>query len=305
MRISITFLYTIFRYGYPPSVDGVLKSLGEIRKMGFRFLEMEGLGAAHIKAMHARRNEVRAALQDSGVHCHNFCVVDPDLASLDPARRARAYDRFKTGAELGALFGAETLHLASYAPPVRYITGKPYQLGSKSGYKFANGSRIAIPRGFRWDSVWEALVESCRVCADVAAQHGKTVIMEPRVGEVICSVDSQIRLIEHVARPNFRANFDTGHFSAQRENPVLALTKLEGRFANIHISDNDPKNTDHLPIGDGTVDWNEFFRVLKTMGYDGYLGLDLGAKRSLVSGYRRSVDRIRQIASRLRIPIEL
>lgn len=108
-----------------------------------------------------------------------------------------------------------------------------------------------------------------------------------------------------MGRPNFQANFDTGHFSAQRENVALALTKLEGRFANIHISDNDPVNTNHLPIGDGSIDWLEFFRVLKLMRYEGYLGLDLGMSRTIVRDYRRSVERISSIAAKLKIPLEV
>jgi sugar phosphate isomerase/epimerase len=305
MRISITYLYVIFKYGYPHSVRDVLAALPAIRRLGFRFLEMEGLGAAHLRAMYAHRKSVAAALASSGLHVHNFCVVDPALVSLDPAKRAQALDRFRMGAELGAFFGSETLHLASYAPPVRYISAKPYELGGKRKYAFANQTRVRIPPSFDWQSVWDALVASCRTCADVAAGYGKTVIMEPRVGEVICSVDSLLRLMEHVGRPNFRANFDTGHFSAQRENVPLALKKLEGKFANIHISDNDPANTNHLPIGDGCIDWLEFFRVLKGMHYTGYLGLDLGMSKTIVRDYRKSLDRIQSVASQLKLPIEV
>ncbi len=305
MRISITYLYVIFQYGYPHTVRDVLRALPKIQKLGFRFLEMEGLGAAHLRSMYAQRSSVAAALKDCGLHVHNFCVVDPALVSLHAERRREALDRFRMGAELGAFFGSETLHLASYAPPVRYISAKPYQLGGKSGYKFANQTRVRIPLGFEWRLVWDALVASCRECAHIAAGYGKTVIMEPRVGEVICSVDSLLRLIEHVDRPNFKANFDTGHFSAQRENVALALTKLDGKFANIHISDNDPINTEHLPIGDGEIDWQEFFRLLKNMNYSGYLGLDLGMSKTLASDYRKSVDRIRDITAKLRIPLEV
>ena len=42
------------------------------------------------------------------------------------------------------------------------------------------------------------------------------------------------------------------------------------------IGDNIPVDTGHLPVGEGIIDRHEFFCVLKTMGYDGYLGLDLG-----------------------------
>lgn len=305
MRISITYLYVIFQYGYPHTVRDVLQALPKIQKLGFRFLEMEGLGAQHLRSMYAHRKTVAAALKDCGLHVHNFCVVDPALVSLHAERRREALDRFRMGAELGAFFGSETLHVASYAPPVRYISARPYELGGQTGYKFANQTQVRIPSGFQWQRVWDALVASCRDCAGIAAGYGKTVIMEPRVGEVICSVDSLLRLIEHVDHPNFQANFDTGHFSAQRENVALALTKLKGKFANIHISDNDPVDTGHLPIGDGTIDWQEFFRVLKTMNYSGYLGLDLGMSKTLTADYRKSVDRIRAITSKLRIPVEV
>lgn len=305
MRISVTYLYTIFRYGYPHTIDDALRSLPEIRKLGFRYLEMEGLGAKFLKELYARREELLNAAAENGIHVHNFCVVDPELVSLDAGKRGRALDRFCMGAELAQVLGTETLHLASYSPPVRYLSERPYQLSGKGGYHFADQTRVRLPRGFQWDEVWGALVESCRHCADVAAQHGRTVIMEPRVGEVICSVDSLLRLIEHVDRANFKANFDTGHFSAQRENVVLALAKLRGRFANIHLSDNDPVNTGHVPVGEGTIDWEEFFRVLKEMGYEGYLGLDLGMRRSLVRGYRTSIERIQAIAKKSKIAIEV
>ncbi|HZT34160.1 MAG TPA: sugar phosphate isomerase/epimerase family protein [Bryobacteraceae bacterium] len=303
MRIGITYLYTIFRYGYPHSVEQALAALAEICDLGFHYLEMEGLGQAHLRGMYRHRARVRRTLDELGLHVHNFCIVDPDLVHLDAGRRRKALERFRLGAEVADFLGAETLHLASYAPPVRYVEARPYQLSAKGGYRFAGATQVRIPKGFDWNRVWEALVESCRACAQEAG--GKVVLMEPRVGEVICTVDSLLRLIEHVGRPNFQANFDTGHFSAQRENVPLALAKLAGHFGNIHISDNNPVDTEHLPVGEGIIDWMEFFRVLQRMNYAGYLGLDLGTRRPLVKGYRTSVKRIQEIARALRIPVEV
>jgi sugar phosphate isomerase/epimerase len=305
MRIGITYLYTIFRYGYPHSLEDALASIPEVRRLGFRFLEMEGLGAELLQALYEQRERLAKVAEESGVHVHNFCVVDPDLVSLDQAARNRAIQRFRMGAEIAARLGCETLHLASYAPPVEYETGRPYSLDAGEGYSFPDIARLRIPDGFDWKAVWTALVESCRACADIAAAHAKTVLMEPRVGETICSVDSLLRLIADVGRANFKANFDTGHFSAQRENVALALMKLRGRFANIHISDNNPVNTLHLPIGAGVIDWREFFRVLRTIGYNGYLGLDFGMTETLLEDYRSSVERIQAIASQMGISVEV
>lgn len=305
MRISVSYLYVIFRYGYPHKLKDVLKALPEIQKMGFRYLEMEGLGRELLMSLYKNRNTLVKALEDSGLHVHNFCVVNPELVSLDAAKRNRAIDLFKIGAEVGELLGAETLHLASYAPPVRYLEAKPYQLGKNNGYRFVDQVRIQIPKGFIWSEVWTTLVASCKACADVAAEYGKAVMMEPRIGEAICSVDSLLRLIEHVQRENFKANFDTGHFSAQRENVVLALMKLQGHFANIHLADNDTRDANHLPVGKGIIDWQEFFRVLKGLNYSGYLGLDFGMSKTLPLDYRRSVEYIQKIASKLHLPIEV
>lgn len=302
MKVGITYLYTIFRYGYPPTIEDEFKALTDIEAMGFHFLEMESLGQEHGDAVWARRWELKQRLDDHGIHVHNFCGVDPRLVSLDDQTRRLALERFRQTAELGAILGAETLHLASYAPPVEYVGGAPYELNRD--YAFGDVFRLRVPDGFSWRRVWDVLVESCRDVAMIAQEYGRTVIMEPRVGEVICSTDSMLRLIEAVDHPNFRANIDTGHFAAQRENAVLALVKLEGKFANIHISDNAPGSIDHLPIGRGSIDWVEFFRVLKGQGYSGYLGLDLGDSATLVDDLRSSLAFVRNVAAEQNIAIE-
>ena len=39
MKLSITYLYTIFRYGYPPKPADDFKALADIEKMGFRIMD--------------------------------------------------------------------------------------------------------------------------------------------------------------------------------------------------------------------------------------------------------------------------
>lgn len=303
MRVGITYLFTILRYGYPPGIEDDFRALADIERMGFHYLEMEGLGVEHTRQVWNRRIEFKKALDGHGIHVHNFCAVDPDLVSLDARQRQGAYERFRRTAELGAFLGAETLHLASYAPPIIYDGQAPYQLGQP--YSFESTQRIRIPDSLKWEEIWSVLVESCRFTAKVAREHRRTIIMEPRVGEIICSVDSLIRLIADVGMPNFKANFDTGHFSAQRENVPLALLKLEGKYANIHLSDNNPATTDHLPIGSGTIDWLEFFRILKIQNYEGYLGLDLGASPTIEEDLRHSAEKVLKIAAEQELAIEI
>ena len=303
MKVSITYLYTIFKYGYPPRIQDDFQALEEISRMGFRYLEMESLGPEHGEQVWQHRDELKKRLDDLDIHVHNFCGVDKDLVSPDKSKRQEAYDRFRRTAELAAELGAETLHLASYSPPVEYIEGEPYSLGQT--YRFGDIARMKIPQDFSWDVLWQVLVESCRFAATVAAEYDRTIIMEPRVGEIICSVDSLIRLIHDVGMDNFKANFDTANFSTQRENIPLALMKLENLYANIHMADNAPQGTEHLPVGKGVIDWHEFFEILKRQNYQGYLGLDLGGKETIAEDLRESVACIDKVAADCNVAVEL
>lgn len=302
MKVSITYLYTILRYGCPPTLEGDFKALEEIHRMGFRFLEMEGLGRRHAEGVWKRRKDLKQCLADNDVHVYNFNAIDGDLVSLDRKTRKAAYERFKRTAELATYVGAETMQVVSHPPPVQYDGKKPYALGED--YTFKPVGRVTIPRGFSWQKVWDALVESCQFTADVARQYRRTLILEPRVGDVVCSVDSVLRLIADVGRGNFKATFDTAHSSAQRESIPLSLMKLKGRFAGLHISDNDPANAEHLPVGEGTIDWREFFRVLKAVGYDGYVGLDFGRREWAAKDYQQSLKYVQRICQELKIPVE-
>ena len=89
MRISITYLYTIFKYGYPPKPADDFKALADIRSMGFRYLEMEGLGAEHTEGIWQKRAELKKALAENDIHVHNFCVASIPTwsASISPSER--------------------------------------------------------------------------------------------------------------------------------------------------------------------------------------------------------------------------
>lgn len=288
MKISASYAYTIGCFGYPTTHENVVLALQELSSIGYRALELEGLGIEHMKEVYRTRHELKKICDDLGVRVHNFCAVDPNLVSTDSKVRNETMEVAKIGAEVAAFFGSDTLHLASYAPPVKFQK-IPYELGKK--YTFDLNYHVSIPTDFDYGRVWDALVDSSQQIADIALAHHLDVIMEPRVGEVICSSDSMIRLLDDVDRPNFHANFDVAHFQAQKEYVALALEKLKGRFANIHIADNDARTIDHLALGTGIVDWKEFFRMLRAQNYQGYLGVDIFLPREeMKAAYKRALE---------------
>ena len=279
MKISACYAYTIASFGYPPTYEKVVRAIWELHDLGYRAVELEGLGLRHMREVYAQRKDLCQICGDLGVRVHNFCAIDPELVSPDKSRRKRAMEVVRIGAEVAAELGSETLHLASYAPPLMF-KNVPYAIGKK--YTFDLNYRAIAPKGFSYPRLWDALVDSCREVARIAQTHGLRVIMEPRVGELIASSDSMLRLLEAVACPNFFANFDTAHFQAQKEYLALTLEKLKSRIGNIHVADNDARSIEHLPLGTGVIDWKEFFRVLRAQGYGGYLGVDIFLPRGRI-----------------------
>ena len=71
-------------------------------------------------------------------------------------------------------------------------------------------------------------------------------------------------LIEGVDSPNFRFCFDTGHYFVFGKTPLPLWFDLLGEFiVEVHLHDNDGARDDHLPLGEGEMDFSEFFDLLE------------------------------------------
>ncbi len=71
-------------------------------------------------------------------------------------------------------------------------------------------------------------------------------------------------LIEGVNSPNFRFCFDTGHYFVFSKAPLPLWFDLLGEFiVEVHLHDNHGTRDDHLPLGEGEMDFSEFFDLLR------------------------------------------
>lgn len=295
IRLGAAYAFQIAKYGYPPSFADLDRGLADLSRLGFRYTELEGLGAGWNRHFMHHRRRYERMLGDLGLHVYNYCIVDPDLVSLDASKRRKAYALYELGCENAAAFGAESVHLASYAPPLKF-TRRPYKLGEK--YHFKLDYRPTLPRGFDWDAVWGALVESCRRACQTADRFGLNVLMEPRVGEMICNSESMLMLLRDVDHPRLKANFDFAHFMAQKEILPLSWVKLARHVGGIHIADNDGRDVEHRQIGLGSIDFDTLLRAIAQSDYDGYIGLDIfvtkrNVDRAFAEGRRRLAELVR------------
>jgi sugar phosphate isomerase/epimerase len=300
MLLTACYLYTIDTYGYPPTIEQGLKAIDDMREMGFKYIELEGVGDEHIKAMYDNRQKYKQALDERGMSCVNFCPVLRPLVSMNKAEREAAYPTFRLGAKTAAFFGAPTVHVATYLPPIDFIGPKPYV----GALRFGESYKVKMSDDFSWARQWDALVDSVQKCSDIAKEEGLTLIIEPRVAEMICSTDSMLRLMDHVNRPNFKANLDCAHLNAQKEILPLSARKLEGRIAGLHFADNDGTDNRHLFPGDGNIDFEGLFRELVRQGYKGSLGVDLGSLPNLGKRYADCAQWLRNLAKKMNFELK-
>ncbi len=297
MRINCCWLYAISRYGYPPSLKDTFRALKEMRDMGFEAGELEGVREANLREVYAARKDIKSFCRGIGLKIMNFCPILPDIVSPDSRRRRKAVDLFDLGAELACYFGSRQVQIDSFTPPLKFKGEAPY----KKAVRFNERYIVRIPSGFSWARQWDALVDGIGRCKRIARRSGLTLLVEPRVGEMISNTDAMLRLIAAIGPDNFGAVLDTGHQYGQKEILPLAVMKLGKAIKYVHASDNDGLANEHKALGEGSIDWPGLMQALKRVGFNGYVGVDVGHVPRIMDAYRRSRRALVRLGRRFRL----
>ena len=300
MRIGICWLYAISKYGYPPSLADTFKVIREMADLGFKYIELEGVGEENLREIYENRRDLKNLCDDLGLVVHNFCPVLPDIVSLEKGKRDKAKDLFKLGIELANFFGCETIQTDSFTPPLKFIGDRPYKEMVDFGLQF----KVEIDPSFSWDEQWKVLVDTFKFCAREAKKANLRFCLEPRVGEMICTTDGILRLMDWVEDENLGAVFDTGHLNAQKEILALSVEKLGNRIFYAHFSDNDGKVNEHLGLGKGNIDFEEIIKGLLKHNFKGVIGLDIGRIPNLDEEVKASRGYLLNIFEKLGITAE-
>lgn len=294
MKISCCWLYAISKYGYPPSIENAFKVLGEMRKLGFENVELEGVRHENLMAVYNLRHEFKKAVDSEGVKIINFCPILPGSVSLNKKDREESWDLFRRGIEIAGLFGCQTIQGDSFTPPLRFRGDSPYKESISYGKHFT----VEVDPVFVWPRLWGAMTESFSRFTAESKRAGLKFCVEPRVGELLANTDAILRMMDAVGDDNFGAVLDTAHLNAQKEILALSVEKLGRRIFYVHAADNDGRSNDHLACGRGTVDWDGVFQGLKKHSFSGYIAVDVGMVPDLDAQYRESAAFLKEMAVR-------
>lgn len=131
---------------------------------------------------------------------------------------------------------------------------------------------VASPE-ISYDKLYENAVKSVRELAEFAEDYGVTIAVENVWNKFLYSPIEFRRFIKDVGMRNVKAYLDIANLLAI-SHPENWIQILGNRISNVHMKDFD------LDIGNingfrnllkGSVNWSSVIRLLRNVGYDGYL----------------------------------
>lgn len=107
---------------------------------------------------------------------------------------------------------------------------------------------------------------------EMAASHGLTLVLE-NFRAPFDRVATFKDLFRQV--PGLKLHLDFGHTNFGADNHEVFCGELGEQIRHVHFSDNRSRFDDHMPLGVGTVDWENAVNSLKAVGYDDTITLEI------------------------------
>lgn len=166
--------------------------------------------------------------------------MDLSPGGVDKRIKEVTLDRFTKVIELALLF-------------------KPRAIVFHPGYekwKFDGNVKLWLESSLQ---TWKPLVKD-------AEELGLTLAIENVFEE---SPDPLKSLLEEIDSTHFRFCFDTGHYHAftLSKTPLSDWFEALGKYTvEVHLHDNHRETDEHLPVGEGNFDFDQFFKLLSQYG---------------------------------------
>lgn len=193
---------------------------------------------------------VRQRLESVGLEALTSTVLlgETDITSDDPNIRRKGVDYLKRCAAATAEIGATLLTGVTYSQHVKTAQHPP-------------GER-------EWRYSADALREVARFAQGLGVQIG----LEPvnrYESYLINTCEQAVRLRELVGEPNIKIHLDTYHMNIEEKDIYQAVLLAGEHLVHLHLSENDRSIAGH-----GQVRWDQLFRALRELNYQGYAGLE-------------------------------
>jgi sugar phosphate isomerase/epimerase len=230
----------------------------------------------------AQQERIGRLLEQAGLRCvietgarfllDRMRKHQPTLLDADPAARERRLDFLRRAVDVADALRADAV-------------------------SFWSGKAPAEPE----EALWLRLADGCRRLCAHAEQRRVRLAFEPEPGMFIDTMPRFAELFARVANPWFGLTLDIGHLQCLGEVPMAPhIHRWRDVLWNVHIEDMRTGIHDHLPFGEGEIDFPPVFGALRESGYTGGLHVELSRhSHDAVETARRSLAFLRQYLAQM------
>lgn len=173
----------------------------------------------------------------------------PSLLDPDPADRARRVDLLIRAVRIAADLGAHAVHCFSGVPPA----------------------------GVEADTAWKRLAEALTPVLDAATHAGIPLAVEPEPGHLLATL-ADFHHLRHALGdpPALGLTLDIGHCQCLEPLPPADCVRAAAPWLrHVQIEDMRRGRHEHLPFGDGEIDFPPVLEALAATGYQALTVVEL------------------------------
>lgn len=139
----------------------------------------------------------------------------------------------------------------------------------------------------KWSMLKDKFVERLRDWAAVAAEHKAIITIKAHVAGALHLPQDAAGLVQTINSPALQLAFDQSHFQLRDVPLADAWKAMAERTRFIHVKDGrgKPGAFQFLLPGDGTIDYVELFRLLKSSRYSGPVVVEVSGQLSSKPDY--------------------
>lgn len=214
-------------------------------------------------------------------------------------------DAFRAEAErlatLGELYGAPTLQMCTGPVDVQVVQD------FRAGRLADDDKRFRGLLGYPEREVIEKTAQRVGLAADIAADHGLRLFLEPLGWAPVNRLSQALQILEIANRDNLRIVVDFWHFWVTGDTPE-DVAKLDPAIIDaVHVCDGVPVPAGEIPdqsisrnvwTGGGSIPLQEWVDAVKATGYDGWYCSEIFCDKTAELGFL-------QVASTLRNTLEI
>jgi sugar phosphate isomerase/epimerase len=125
-------------------------------------------------------------------------------------------------------------------------------------------------------------MEALPSIVEMAASYGLTLVIENYRAPF-----DQVSIFKNLLTqvPGLKLHLDFGHTNFGTDPHDLFCGELGEQIQHVHFSDNRSRSDDHMPLGVGTVNWENAVNSLKAIGYNGTITLEIFCNDSMQRKY--------------------